>query len=385
MKIMLLTAATGGGHLRASGAVEQYIRDNTDSDVVTVDTLKAVSRFLDKTVCDSYLFIAKKAPALFGRLYKQTNKQTRFSDLVPKLSGLFSNLLFPTIASYQPDVIITTHPFATEMVSDLKEDGLVTAPLICIITDYGVHRAYIADHVDAYVVASEDMVPELMSFGVAKEKIYPFGIPVHGVFFDREDRSMLLRELNLDPELPTLLFMAGSFGVSNIIKLYRDLDSTGANMQIIVITGRNKKLYEAFEKELAAGTRIPTRLVYFTDEVEKFMHASDLLVTKPGGLTVSEALACNLPMAVFDAIPGQEEDNANFLKTHDMCVRLQKDGNFAEEISVLLQEKQRLQAMRENCEEFDKSQSIPNLLALIRDLVKKAPPVPDFLGVEREG
>ena len=115
------------------------------------------------------------------------------------------------------------------------------------------------------------------------------------------------------------------------------------------------------------------------------MHASDLLVTKPGGLTVSEALACNLPMAVFDAIPGQEEDNANFLKTHDMCVRLQKDSDFAEEISALLQEKQKLQAMRENCEEFDKSQSIPNLLALIRDLVQKAPPVPDFLGVEREG
>ena len=113
---------------------------------------------------------------------------------------------------------------------------------------------------------------------------------------------------------------------------------------------------------------MPTRLLYFTDEVEKYMHAADLLVTKPGGLTVSEALACNLPMAVFDAIPGQEEDNANFLLTHDMCVRVQKDGDFAGEISALLQEKQRLSAMRENCREFDKSQSIPNLLALIERL-----------------
>ena len=98
------------------------------------------------------------------------------------------------------------------------------------------------------------------------------------------------------------------------------------------------------------------------------MHAADLLVTKPGGLTVSEALACNLPMAVFDAIPGPEDDNANFLLTHDMCVRVQKDGDFAGEISALLQEKQRLSAMRENCREFDKSQSIPNLLALIERL-----------------
>ena len=98
------------------------------------------------------------------------------------------------------------------------------------------------------------------------------------------------------------------------------------------------------------------------------MHAADLLVTKPGGLTVSEALACNLPMAVFDAIPGPEDDNANFLKTHDMCVHLEKGSNFAQEISQLLQEKKRLQAMRENCAGFDKSQSIPNLLALIRQL-----------------
>lgn len=369
MKIMLLTAATGGGHIRAANAIEQYIRENTRWEVENVDCLKAVGRLLDKTVCDSYLFMAKKAPMLFGRLYKRTNQENVISHLVPKLSGLFSNLLYPTIESSRPDVIVTTHPFATEMVAALKADGLVQAPLICIITDYGAHRAYIADQVDSYVVASDDMIPELMEFGVPKKKIHPFGIPVHGVFFDRQDQGMLLRQLGLDPELPTLLFMAGSFGVSNIIKLYRDLAETNVKMQIIVITGRNQKLFEAFEKEINSGTPIPTRLFYFTDEVEKYMHAADLLVTKPGGLTVSEALACNLPMAVFDAIPGQEEDNANFLKTHDMCVRIEKDGNFAQEISGLLQEKKHLQAMRENCAGFDKSQSIPNMLELIRRLV----------------
>ena len=373
MKIMLLTAATGGGHLRAAAAVEQYIRENTSYEVKTVDTLKAIGRFLDKTVCDSYLFMAKKTPTLFGRLYKQTNKENLFSGLVPKLSGLFSNLLLRTIGEYDPDVVITTHPFAAEIVSGLKEDGLVEAPLICVITDYGVHRAYICDCVDAYVVASDDMVPELTAFGVPKEKIYPFGIPVHGVFFDHVDQDEMLRQLDLDPALPTLLFMAGSFGVSNIIKLYRELEATDVPMQIIVITGRNEKLYEAFEKEIGQGSRIPTKLVYFTDEVEKYMHAADLLVTKPGGLTVSEALACNLPMAVFDAIPGQEEDNANFLKTHDMCVRLGKGGDFAQEISALLRERQRLQEMRKNCQEFDKSQSIPNMLALIQELLAKAP------------
>ena len=185
--------------------------------------------------------------------------------------------------------------------------------------------------------------------------------------------DLSLRDLRLDPGLPTVLFMAGSFGVANIIKLYRELADTDVKMQIIVITGRNQQLYEAFERELAGGERLPTRIIYFTDEVEKYMHASDLLVTKPGGLTVSEALACNLPMAVFDAIPGQEEDNANFLKVHDMGVRLEKDGDFAGQISALLSEKEKLREMRENCQHFDKSQSIPNLLALIEDLVEEKP------------
>lgn len=371
MKILLLTAATGGGHLRAAHAVEEYIRENTEHEVVTVDALKAVGRFLDKTVCDSYLFMAKKVPTLFGRLYKQTNKQNHFANLVPKLSGLFSGMLLRTVEEQKADVIITTHPFAAEMVSALKEDGLVNVPLICIVTDYGVHRAYIADCVDAYVVATEEMVAQMRRLGVEKEKIYPFGIPVHDVFFDEGDRAATLAELNLDPALPTVLFMAGSFGVSNIIKLYRELDDTAAKMQIIVITGRNQKLYDAFESELDEGTNIPTRLIFFTGEVEKYMKASDLLVTKPGGLTVSEALACGLPMAVFDAIPGQEEDNADFLATHEMCVRLKKHSDFAEEITSLLSEKERLDAMRENCQEFDKSQSIPNMLALIEQLLKK--------------
>lgn len=369
MKIMLLTAATGGGHLRAAHAVEQYIRDNTEYEVITVDTLKAVGKLLDKTVCDSYLFMAKRVPTVFGKLYKHTNKQNVFSDLVPKLNGLFSNQLLSSIAEHNPDVIITTHPFATEMVADLKKDGMLKTPLICVITDYGVHRAYIADEVDAYVVASEDMLPELKAFGVDESKVYPFGIPVHNVFFKREDRNDFLKNLDLDPEIPVVLFMAGSFGVSNIIKLYRELEETDVPMQIIVITGKNKKLYESFEKEIADGTKIPTRLVFFTDEVEKYMHASDLLVTKPGGLTVSEALACGLPMAVFDAIPGQEEDNANFLATHEMCVRLKKDSDFAHEISSLLKEKERLHSMRDNCRGFDKSQSIPNMLELINKLI----------------
>ena len=355
MRILILTCATGGGHLRAAAALEKYIRETTTHEVIQMDFLKSIGKLLDKTICDSYLFMAKKTPSLFGRLYKTTNKDNPLADFVPRTTELLALQLYPRLAEVAPDVIISVHPFATEMISGLKERRRITCPLICIMTDYGVHKAWIAPNVDAYVVACDDMVNDLRRLGIPKEHIYPYGIPVHDVFFDKEDQAKLLTEMDLESEVPTVLFMAGSMGVSNIVDLYRGLCSSPLDLQIIIITGNNKKLYKLFESEIPNSSK-KTKLIQFTTEVERFMHASDLIITKPGGLTVSEALACNLPLAVFDAIPGQEEDNANFLQTHDMGVRITKE-NFSAVVSSLIEHKERLRHMRESCRTFDKSRT----------------------------
>ena len=367
---MILSAATGAGHLRAANALESYINNNSEFSAKNFDCFKCINAILDKTICDGYLFLAKKTPGFFGKLYTQTNKETILAGMVPKICGLFARELYPTIEEYAPDIILSTHPFATEMVSELKAQGKVKVPLICLMTDYGAHRAWICENVDAYVVAAEHMVDELAAFGVDKSKVYPYGIPVFANFFEPQDTEMLVREMEMDPEVPIVLFMAGSFGVSNIIGLYRRLVSQNVPLQVIVITGRNKKLYEAFEKEVKVSP-MKTKLIYFTDEVEKYMHASDLIVTKPGGLTVSEALACNLPLAVFSAIPGQEEDNANFLKANDMGVKIDKDTDFPKFISDLIKEKHQLEIMRKSCEKFDKSDSSAKIVELMKTLIKE--------------
>ena len=371
MKILILTAATGGGHIRAANAVQKYLQESTELEVETVDTLKAVGRLLDKTVCDSYLFMARKAPYLFGSLYKRTNQDTRFAQLVPRLNALLSHALRHAVQSADPDVIFSTHPFATQMVSSLKKSGDVDVPLISLITDYGLHKAWIAPNVDSYIVACHDMVETLMEQGIPKERIHPFGIPVHGIFFRRDDKKELRKKLLLDPELSTVTFMAGSFGVSSIIDLYHDISSCTVPMQLIVITGKNQKLYDAFTEELSENSSIPTKLIYFTNEVENYMHASDLLVTKPGGLTVSEALASNLPLLVFNAIPGQEEDNAAFLSRHGMGISVGKDDSIAPVITDLLQNPQKFTEMQKNCRSFDKSDCMENIAALCQSLAEK--------------
>jgi UDP-N-acetylglucosamine:LPS N-acetylglucosamine transferase len=373
MRIMILTAATGGGHIRAAGAIESYIKNNTDYEVAVVDTLKTIGRVVDKTICDSYLFMARKAPSVFGTLYRQTNKDNRFADIIPKLVSALSYPLTKAVKEYNPDVIITTHPFSTEMISALKRNGRIDVPLICLITDYGLHRAWIANEVDAYVTACEDMTEEMKAIGVSESRIYPFGIPVYDVFFEEKNREELKEEIGLDSDMPVITFMAGSFGVSNIMKLYQKLSEYNTPMQIVVITGKNKKLFDAFEKEIEENENlvVPTKLVFFTNEVEKYMHVADLLVTKPGGLTVSEALASNLPLAVFDAIPGQEEDNANFIVKNRMGVRIGKEDDFAGIISAMIADNQTLNEMREKCVGFDKSESCENILSLARELTGK--------------
>lgn len=367
MKILLLTAATGGGHIRAASAVEEYIKNHSDHHVESLDTLKTIGRLVDKTVCDSYLFMARRAPSLFGGLYKSTNKENKLSQLVPKLSSILSHHLGDAIKSYDPDVIITTHPFATEMASSLKAGGVIDCGLLCLITDYGLHRAWVADRVDKYVVASEDMVPELTALDVPEEDILPIGIPVHQVFLERRSKEEARISLGLDPDRPTVTMMAGSIGVTNIIKLYNELMEAETDIQIVVITGRNEKLFEAFKAEMPEAD-IDKQLVFFTKKVELYMQASDLLITKPGGLTVSEALATNLPLVVFDAIPGQEEDNANFLERHGMGIRLSEGDDVGKIISNLVEDGEGIRRMQKNCEAFDKSDCMERMMEALEEI-----------------
>ena len=371
MKILILSAATGGGHLRASHSIESYIMENsTGNEVAVVDALKSINSVLDKTVCDGYHFLATKTPKMFGQLYRATNEESLLSNLVTRFSSVFSYKLIALIKEQHPDVIISTHPFATEMVSHLKGKGIVTVPLICLMTDYGPHRAWIGDHVDAYIVSTADMIPEMQAMGVPKELIYPFGIPVGDVFFSKGDKPALLKKFGMEPNIPTILIMAGSFGVTNIMNIYKDIIKLSTDFQIIVITGRNQRLFEAFTPVIEHSPK-KTKLVFFTNEVENYMHASDLIITKPGGLTVSEALACSIPLAVFDAIPGQEEDNANFLLTHDMAVKLEKGVDPGKIIRTLLDDSKRLEEMRNSCESFDTSESSKNIFSLINELCEK--------------
>lgn len=370
MNILILSASTGGGHMRASKAIESYmIKQDKDINVKIVDSLLYISPILNKTITSGYVYLATKTPKLYGKLYDLSNKDRKFSNFVTRINNIFANKLLPLIDDFKPDVIITTHPFPTEMVSRLKLKNEINIPLICIMTDYAPHKAWLSEKVDAYIVANDDMVAKMVAQGVSEEHIYPYGIPVDEVFFEEKEKQLVLEELNLDKNLPTILMMAGSFGVANVFDIYANIIDIDLDFQIILVTGKNKKLYNQFE-EVVGNSPKNTKLIYFTNEINKFMQASDIIITKPGGLTVTEALACNIPMAIFDAIPGQEEENAEFLIKHNMAVRI-SDGNSCREAIVrLLEDNGKLENMKEACKSFDKNDSSKNIFLLLNELIE---------------
>lgn len=370
MNILILSASTGGGHMRASRAIENYMSEHDKSaNVKIVDSLLYINPILNKTVTSGYVYLATKTPKIYGKLYELTNKEDRWISFVSRLNYLFANKLLPLIDEFKPDVIITTHPFPTEMVSILKSKELVNIPLVCIMTDYAPHKTWVNKQVDAYIVSNDDMVKEMNKIGIREEVIYPYGIPIEQVFFEKKDKDLVLDELELNPNLPTILMMAGSFGVANVFKIYEDIINIDRDFQVIVITGKNQKLYDEFAKVINKSEK-QTKLIYFTDEVNKFMQAADIIITKPGGLTITEALASNIPMAIFDAIPGQEEENAEFLINHNMAIKLEKGQSCDNLIEELLINKEKLNNMKEACKSFDKNDSSKNICALINELVE---------------
>ena len=371
MNILIISASTGGGHKRAAAALEDKIKHlNPNARVTVIDGLKAIGKMYDKAVVQGYYFLVKKAPTFYGGLYKITDRENLMYRALMRGNSAQSRKLLAEINKHNPDVIIMCHAFITAMVSKLKGSGKLTATCIALITDYDAHRTYIAPNVDAYVLAEPQMAKKLVEeYGVDETIIYPIGIPTFEKFNIPGAKEEICRREGLSPDKTTLLLMAGSFGVTGVLDFYEELAKSDDSLQLIVITGKNEKLYEKLQtavEELGAADR--TKLLYFVDNVEDYMHISDLIVTKPGGLTITESLACHLPMAIYNAYPGQEQYNVNFLLKQNAAIVIDKK-NGAQQIAALLASPDKLEEMRENCKRLAHPNAAEDMYKLAMELV----------------
>lgn len=369
MKVLILSVSAGGGHRHAAFALKNYIMQyEPDSEVNILDTIKYINPFLDKVIIGGYLKTIKVSPSLFGKLYNYTEKDDNLASLSNKLNELMAYKLLPRIKDLDPEIIVCTHPFPMEMVSILKSKEVLHKPMVCMLTDYAPHSFWIRPKVDSYIVSNSDMIDEMVKRGVKRERIHDIGIPVDPNFMKKFDRSTTLKELDLDPDKKTLMIMGGSLGMGKISAIYEQLSMSNIDIQLIVIAGNNKKLYSKLI-ELKEDAKIETRILGYTKEVNKYMQACDLLLTKPGGLTITEALFCHIPIALFSPIPGQEEKNESFLLKHNLAVSLEDGSNCTEIIKNLISYPSILEAMKNNCAKFSKPSCGKDIYNLLRSLI----------------
>lgn len=355
MKALILSVSAGGGHGHAAAAIRDYIILNDPlSEVKIIDTLRYINPIIDKVVIGSYLKTIKITPSLYGKLYSHSEGDYGLATTISsKFAEVMAYKLLPLLEEYNPDILICTHPFSTEIISVMKNKYKICMPVISIITDYYSHSSWLHSCIDAYVVSNSDMVENMVDRGIPENTIYNLGIPVKPCFAEKYDKNTTLEELNLSADKPTILIMGGSLGMGKITDLYQKLITIEKDIQIIVVTGSNKKLYQDLIK-LKEFSSKETRIIGFTNKVNKYMQACDLLLTKPGGLTITEALICEIPLGLFSPIPGQEEKNAQFLLKYNLAVNLSDIDNCNEIIENLLDSDEKLNIMKENCREFSK-------------------------------
>lgn len=368
MRVLILSLDAGGGHFAASNALKTAILQKyPDSYVEIVDTLKIISPILDKLAVGTYLKAIKSVPFIYGLVYDSTDKEppTRWSRALYEKFYFAFYKLYNIISEFKPDIVIGTHPSPVDMVAQLKKRGNINVPIISIVTDFTIHPYWINEFADYIIVHHQNLVYEAVKKGAQQNKVVPLGIPINPSFAQVYDKKQVIENLNLE-DRPTILIMGGSLGLGNIEEIVEKVCTIcDENYQIIVVAGKNKALKSALE-ERDFGRKI---VVYgFIDFIDKLMAISDILITKPGGLTCAEALSRKLPMILISPIPGQEERNTFYLINNGAAAYVKNTENFDIVFSQIINNPQRLEHMKLACSFLGKPNSSSDIAEFIRGM-----------------
>lgn len=351
-RVLLLSARSGAGHVRAAEALEKAFLTRGDSTVEHIDALGYVSKLFQRAYDKAYIAMVRRAPEWMGVVYERTDQPWRHLRPRLALDRLNTRPMIRLLKRVQPDLCVATHFLPAEIIAWLTAKKKLRARSAIVVTDYDVHAMWLCRTVDRYYLAIEEAAEYLAELGVPREKLRVTGIPIDPLFALPWPRARAREHLGLDRQATTILISAGGYGIGPVERLVRNLLELGRPWQIVAIAGKGEKTRKRLE-ELARGAgRLPSlaprlSVVGFTNEMDKFMAAADLMVGKAGGLTTSECLASALPMALIEPIPGQEDRNADHLLEAGAAIRCNNLPAAAWKIATLLDNPARLNRMRE--------------------------------------
>jgi len=369
-KVLIFYASYGGGHLSAAKSIKQYIDEYFD-DVQTemIDCVKYINKALDKVTTAAYREMAKKAPWAWEKVYYKS--QDGFLGKVSTTSNkIMAVKMAKLFREFEPDIVISTHPFGSQMTSYLKQKGKTNCKLATIMTDFKSHDQWLIGNkfVDFYFVSNSIMKEDMVNNNIPENKIFVTGIPISNRFLQSYDRDEVCSLFGIDSNKKTILFFGGGeygLGKDKTVAILNAL-ADFSDIQVIAIAGKNEKMKQEFESIVKEkGKENTIKVLPFTDKVPELMSISDLVITKPGGLTVSESLASHLPLIVINPIPGQEEENAEFLENSNCAIWLKKNDDSKTVLSSVLNDKTKLEQLKSNSIKLAKQTSTQDICNIV--------------------
>lgn len=367
--ILILSGNYGDGHLQAANAIQQAMRiSRPEVSVVVIDFMAwnhpythPISRYL-------YMRGIQKFPSVYGYLFQKT-RDNHSSAFLKTFSRIGMKRLLKLLQEVKPSVVVSTFPFAAAALSRLKAYGLIDVPTVTVITDHTDHNYWIHAHTDHYIVGSDYVRQGLRRAGIDDRQIAVTGIPVRPEFSRTYSKELLKAEHGLDPDLPTVLVIGGGQGMfGDGVQI---LEQMPDRLQLIVVCGHNQKLLHKLS-EHAERSKHRILLTGYITYIHELMIVSDLIITKPGGLTTSEAIALEVPMLFYKPLPGQEQDNARFLLQAGVALQARNSQELRDVLAEVLRNPHLLQEMRRKARHLQTKWAAFDALEIIWQVMRRS-------------
>ena len=356
MRILIATVTAGGGHLAAAAAMDEAWKAFRPNDTVErLDLVKFFSPLHRKIHADGYVKLVEHAPEIWGMMFQKTDDPGRATRLNHWRRAFPSNsrLRFTRfLKEFKPDVVLCTHYLPLEALALLREksrksgvtrarggqagDPLPNAFVASIVTDFEAHALWMDPCVDLYCVAAEETRARLIARGANAESVVATGIPVSTRFSQKLNVGEIRQRMGLRDDQPVMLVLSGGFGMGPVAEVLRELDKVDRRFQTVVVTGRNLELRRTLSEQ---DRRHPTHVLGYAANMHELMAVADLVISKPGGLTSSEALAIGKPLLILNPIPGQEAANSDFLLERGAAVKVNRVEDLPYRLEQLLASK----------------------------------------------
>ncbi len=361
-RVLLMYISENSGHHHATLAIEKaFHKACCDIEILNVNSFNYTNPILEKIINRAYMSIIKRRPEVWGYLYDNPGVIRKTQRLREAIHKYNSQKMRNLLDGFRPHAVICTQAFPCGIVADCKKKEARNFVLAGVLTDYAPHYYWLYDSVDLYFVPSERTGDRLILNGISADKVKITGIPIDPKFNDVVDGEAVRNSLGLAQNTPVILIMGGSQGIGPVMEIVKILNALKTELQIVVVAGGNKKLYRMLKKKEG---RLTKKMIVFpyTENIEELMEISSVIVTKPGGITVSESLAKGLPVLIVKPIPGQEQMNTEHLIKDKVAIKADNLHDVGVFVTELFSNPASLKNMRDRARALSKPKSAQDIV-----------------------